>query len=75
MGFLGCALLPVLQGRLADNIGLQHSFAICVVPYLFVLFYALHCTRVELVSRPGPASIAKSSIPALGGQTSHSTKP
>ena len=45
MGFLGCAVLPVLQGRLADSIGLRHSFAICVVPYLFALFYALKICR------------------------------
>lgn len=41
MGFLGCAFLPVLQGKLADSIGLQNSFLICVIPYLFALFYAL----------------------------------
>lgn len=43
MGFLGCAVIPVLQGRLADlaQIGLQKSFAIAIIPYLFVIFYAL----------------------------------
>ena len=41
MGFLGCALLPVLQGKLADTIGLSKSFFICVIPYLFALFYAV----------------------------------
>ncbi len=41
MGFLGCALLPVLQGRLADTVGLPHSFAVFLVPYLLALFYAL----------------------------------
>lgn len=45
MGFLGCAVLPVLQGRLADEVGLQRSFAFCVVPYLLVLFYALRYRR------------------------------
>ena len=45
MGFLGCALLPVLQGRLADTIGLQRSFGLCVVPYAFALFYALRICR------------------------------
>ncbi len=41
MGFLGCALLPVLQGKLADALGLQRSFGLFLVPYLFALFYAL----------------------------------
>lgn len=42
MGFLGCALIPVLQGRLADipAVGLQKSFIIGILPYLLVLFYA-----------------------------------
>jgi FHS family L-fucose permease-like MFS transporter len=53
MGFLGCALLPVLQGRLADSIGLQYSFAICVVPYLFALFYAL-----KICGAKSPGNIA-----------------
>jgi MFS transporter, FHS family, L-fucose permease len=52
MGFLGCAVLPVLQGRLADTIGLQRSFVLCIVPYLFVLFYALNCSRAERVAHP-----------------------
>ena len=43
MGFLGCAILPVLQGRLADMdaVGLQRSFAMAFLPYGMVLFYAL----------------------------------
>jgi FHS family L-fucose permease-like MFS transporter len=41
MGFLGCAVLPLAQGWLADRFGLQASYAICFVPYLCALFYAL----------------------------------
>jgi FHS family L-fucose permease-like MFS transporter len=41
MGFLGCALLPVLQGWLADQVGLQASYLLWFAPYLFALFYAL----------------------------------
>lgn len=51
MGFLGCALLPVLQGRLADTIGLQLSFGICIVPYLFAFGYALHGCKTKPVPR------------------------
>jgi FHS family L-fucose permease-like MFS transporter len=42
MGFLGCAVLPVLQGWLADQpgLGLQRSYALSFVAYLCVLAYA-----------------------------------
>jgi FHS family L-fucose permease-like MFS transporter len=62
MGFLGCALLPVLQGRLADGIGLQRSFGICIVPYAFALLYALRSRKVETVCGPGtgPATTVQS---------------
>ena len=46
MGFLGCALLPVVQGKLADAIGLQRSFWVLALPYLFALFYALKGHRL-----------------------------
>lgn len=39
MGFLGAALLPVLQGKLADTLGLPASFALALGPYLFALGY------------------------------------
>jgi len=40
-GFLGCAVLPVMQGRIADRFGLQPSYALAFVVYLIVLAYAL----------------------------------
>jgi FHS family L-fucose permease-like MFS transporter len=42
MGFLGCAVLPVLQGWLADRpgLGLQHSYGLSFLAYLGVLAYA-----------------------------------
>lgn len=49
MGFLGCAVLPVLQGKLADTIGLQRAFCVCLLPYLAVVFYALKCKRADVV--------------------------
>lgn len=39
MGFLGAALLPVLQGKLADTLGLPASFALAFGPYIFALGY------------------------------------
>jgi FHS family L-fucose permease-like MFS transporter len=39
-GFVGCALIPVLQGRLADSVGLQPSYAVGFLAYLFAAWYA-----------------------------------
>jgi FHS family L-fucose permease-like MFS transporter len=50
MGFVGCAILPVLQGRLADTVGLQRSYAIGFVAYLFTAFYALRSRNRSVAS-------------------------
>ena len=45
MGFVGCATLPVLQGWLADTIGLQHSFVLGIAAYLLAALYAFKSYR------------------------------
>jgi FHS family L-fucose permease-like MFS transporter len=40
MGFVGCAILPVLQGRLADAVSLQASYALGFVPYAITALFA-----------------------------------
>jgi FHS family L-fucose permease-like MFS transporter len=45
MGFIGCAVLPVLQGRMADSFGLQKSFALGLALYLVPLEFALDRLR------------------------------
>ncbi|MDR3738984.1 MAG: MFS transporter [Terracidiphilus sp.] len=47
MGFVGCALMPVLQGRLADTVGLQNSYALGVAAYLVAGLYAFHGYRAK----------------------------
>ena len=47
MGFLGGALLPVLQGKLADSTSLSFSFIIAVVPYLFALYFVMKGYRLK----------------------------
>ncbi len=47
MGFVGCALIPVLQGRLADSIGLRHSYALGFAAYLFAMFYAMGMRKLR----------------------------
>jgi FHS family L-fucose permease-like MFS transporter len=41
MGFIGCAVIPVFEGWLADTIGLQHSYAIGLFAYIFAAFFTL----------------------------------
>ncbi len=45
MGFVGCALIPVVQGKLADSIGLQPSYVIGFAAYLFAIFYTVRTSR------------------------------
>lgn len=41
MAIVGGAILPVLQGFIADRIGIHHAFFVPVICYLFILFYGL----------------------------------
>jgi MFS transporter, FHS family, L-fucose permease len=41
MAIVGGAILPLIQGAIADHIGLQHAFFIPVACYLYILFYGL----------------------------------
>jgi len=41
MAIVGGALVPLLQGVMADNMGLQISFILPAVCYLYILFYGL----------------------------------
>src|SRR5258708_37397999 len=41
MAIVGGAILPMVQGVIADRMGLHHAFFIPVLCYLFILFYGL----------------------------------
>jgi len=41
MAIVGGAILPVIQGAIADHIGLQHAFFVPLICYLYILFYGL----------------------------------
>lgn len=45
MGFVGCALIPVFQGSLADSIGLQHSYIVAFCAYVLAALYAVGVYR------------------------------
>jgi len=41
MAIVGGAILPVIQGVIADRVGLHHAFILPVICYLYILFYGL----------------------------------
>ena len=41
MAIVGGAIIPVIQGAIADSIGIHHAFFMPVICYLYILFYAL----------------------------------
>ncbi len=45
MAIVGGAILPVLQGALADRIGIHHAFVIPAICYLYILYYAVSGSR------------------------------
>ena len=45
MMVVGGAVIPEVQGLLADKLGYQPSFAIVLVCYLYILFFALRGHR------------------------------
>jgi FHS family L-fucose permease-like MFS transporter len=44
-GIVGGALIPVLQGGVADSIGLQMSFIIPMLCYFYIAWYAMKGTN------------------------------
>ena len=41
MAIVGGAILPVIQGLIADRVGIQHAFFVPVICYLYIVFYGL----------------------------------
>ncbi|WP_028772134.1 sugar MFS transporter [Shewanella waksmanii] len=41
LAIVGGAILPLLQGVLADNIGIQQAFFLPIICYAFIIFYGL----------------------------------
>ncbi|CEJ69712.1 L-fucose-proton symporter [Chryseobacterium oranimense G311] len=45
MAILGGAIVPIFQGYLADQVGVQHSFIIPVFCYLVILIFGAYCSK------------------------------
>lgn len=45
MAIVGGAIVPLMQGVIADHIGIHHAFFVPVICYLYILFYALRGSK------------------------------
>jgi FHS family L-fucose permease-like MFS transporter len=45
MAIVGGAIVPLIQGAMADRIGIHHAFFLPVICYLYILFYALRGSK------------------------------
>jgi FHS family L-fucose permease-like MFS transporter len=45
MAIVGGAIIPLVQGAIADRIGIHHAFFLPVICYLYILFFALSGSR------------------------------
>jgi MFS transporter, FHS family, L-fucose permease len=50
MAIVGGAIIPVLQGALADRIGIHHAFVLPVLCYLYIAYYAFRGSRPVAVA-------------------------
>ncbi|MBN4077300.1 MFS transporter [Sulfobacillus acidophilus] len=49
MGNIGGAIIPLIQGAIADNIGLHNSFFFPIICYIYILFFALRFIKQKTV--------------------------
>jgi MFS transporter, FHS family, L-fucose permease len=49
MAIVGGAIIPVMQGGIADRIGIHHAFFLPVICYLYILFFALSGSKPNSV--------------------------
>ncbi|HKR75308.1 MAG TPA: L-fucose:H+ symporter permease [Rhodanobacter sp.] len=54
MAIVGGALVPVLQGALADAIGVQHAFLLPLLCYAYIVFYGRSGSKVRDVAAASP---------------------
>lgn len=50
MAIVGGAVIPLLQGVLADTVGVHHAFVLPLACYLYIIFYGLKGSRISSYS-------------------------
>jgi FHS family L-fucose permease-like MFS transporter len=64
MAIVGGALIPLLQGVLADRIGIQHAFVLPLLCYGYILWYGLRGSRL-------PAGLPPVAAPDTATRAAH----
>ncbi|MHB1767209.1 MAG: hypothetical protein ACYCUV_05080, partial [Phycisphaerae bacterium] len=67
MAILGGALLPPLQGIVADHMGIQFSFIVPMISYVYIAFYGLYGYRAGKPKTEEPISNADDLSAPVGG--------
>ncbi|MNE90899.1 hypothetical protein D3C80_1884490 [compost metagenome] len=45
MAILGGAVIPLIQGSIADAVGIQYSFILPAICYVYVAWFGLFCLK------------------------------
>jgi MFS transporter, FHS family, L-fucose permease len=71
MAIVGGAILPVVQGAIADHTGIQHAFFVPVICYLYIVFYGLSGSKPnsERYVTTMPAARVTGEVAPIGGLT------
>lgn len=56
MAIVGGALIPRLQGMLADHVGLQEAFILPLLCYLYIVFYGLSGSKIRSAPPAGDSA-------------------
>ncbi|HKI44155.1 MAG TPA: sugar MFS transporter [Balneolales bacterium] len=63
MAIVGGALIPLLQGVLADNIGIHYAYVLPVLCYLYIMFYGFKGSKI--VPHPETSTSASTGTAAI----------
>jgi FHS family L-fucose permease-like MFS transporter len=63
MAIVGGAIVPLLQGALADRIGIQHAFVLPLACYAYIGWYGLRGSRLPA---EGPAPLGEAAVVPVG---------
>jgi len=51
-GVLGGALLPLLQGFVADHIGIHHAFVVAAACYVYICYFGFSGSKIRVTGKP-----------------------
>jgi FHS family L-fucose permease-like MFS transporter len=51
LAIVGGAIIPLIQGFLADSVGIQHALLLPIVCYVFIAYYGLSSSKVKAVTK------------------------